>query len=338
MFDSDKEFYDYAAYYGISDFADLSIAEVIILEFLARYPNSVIRHELYTQVRQYLEYQEDFTPLMKLKKESEEKNKFYDYIQQPKTYGTSSFYNSLKNLEMRGLLKFSREENKKRPHIDPTMFTNYIPKLLMKFLINNLVLNEEDNRLKPQANIFIDMLLDFSKNRNSTHTRRVLSIWFSEFIVFSIIEQIAEHVDMLYILPKNETKVDISLLSKDKIKLSKLDNRKIYAPENEFDAVIVPVYKKNPKFFGLTRMDIINEIKRITKPRGLICLISMADLPLTKNQYANELIKLYKVLINNRLFTREEMENDLVKGDFLEVNVKEKDGLLIGTAFNNKKD
>ncbi|MBN1801013.1 MAG: hypothetical protein JW891_05860 [Candidatus Lokiarchaeota archaeon] len=336
MIDNEKEFYDYAAYYGISDFADLSIAEVIILEFLARYTNSVIRHELFTQVRQFIEYQEDFTPLRRLNKESEEKRKFYNYVQKSKTYGTSSFYNSLKNLEKRGLLKFNHEENKKRPQIEPTLFTNYIPKLLMKFLINNLVLNEKSNKMKPQAGLFLDVMHEFKKSGKLSPSKRVLSIWFSEFIVFSIIEQIAEHVDMLYILPKNESKVDISLLSKEKIKLSKLDNRKIYAPENEFDAVIVPVYKKNPKFFGMDRIELLEEIKRVTKPKGLICLISMADLPLTENQYANELIKLYKVLINNRLFTHEEMESDLVNGGLMEVKISEKDGLLIGTALNKK--
>ena len=57
----EKEFYDYAAYYGISDFTDLSIAEVATLQFLARYANPVIRHELYMQVKQFVEFQEDLS-------------------------------------------------------------------------------------------------------------------------------------------------------------------------------------------------------------------------------------------------------------------------------------
>jgi len=320
-----KEFYDYAAYYGVADFSDLSIAEVATLQFLARYSNPVIKHELYTQVKQFIEFQEDLSKLNMFNKSVEDNNKFTKWIEKEKTYSTSSFYNSLDVLEERGLLKFKKSEQKKRIKIEPTKFTSYIPKLLLKFLINTIVLNKEEDHL-------ISSLKYFQEGK------RVLSVWFSEFIVFSIVEKIAKNVEKMYILPKNESNLDISSYKKDKIIVTKIDNQKIREPENDFDAVLVPVYKKEPKFHGMGREQILNEIKRVTKPNGFICLITLADLPLTNNTYADELINLYRLLMNNRIFQKEELKEDMERAGLKRIEVHEEQGLLVGTGFNSMKE
>ncbi len=317
----EKEFYDYAAYYDIDDFTDLSIAEVAILQFLARYSSPVVRHELYTQIKQFIEFQEDPSKLSLINKSSSDNEKFYKWVEKKKTYSTSSFYNSLDVLEERGLLKTSKTEQKKGVKIEPTKFTHYVPKLLLKFLINTIVLNKEEDRL-------ISSLKYFQEGK------RVLSVWFSEFIVFSLVEKVSKNVDKMYILPKNETNLDISIYRKDKIIVTNIDNQKIREPENDFDAVIVPVYKRNPKFYGMPREQILKEISRVTKPNGFICLITLADLPLTNNPYADELINLYKLLMNNRIFQKEELKEDMVKAGLKQIEVHEEQGLLIGTGFN----
>ncbi|MFX1274264.1 MAG: hypothetical protein ACFFBP_10955 [Promethearchaeota archaeon] len=317
----EKEFYDYAAYYGISDFSDLSIAEVATLQFLARFTIPVIRHELYTQIKQFIEFQEDHSMLNAFSRTSENHSKYYEWIKKKKTFSTSSFYNSLDVLAERGLLQFNKSETKKRLKIEPTKFTNYIPKLLLKFLINNIVLNREEDRL-------ISSLKYFQEGK------RVLSIWFSEYIVFSIVEKLAKTVEKLYILPKNESPLDVNVMKKEKIIVTNIDNQKIREPENDYDAVIVPVYKKNPKFHGMTRKQILDEIIRVTKPNGFICLITLSDLPSTNNPYADELINLYRLLMNNRIFQITELKDDMTNANLNNIEVHEEQGLLIGTGFN----
>ena len=324
MHDEEKDFYDYAAYYGIADFYDLSIAEVIALQILARYTHPVVRHELYTQVKQFVEFQEDFTPLKKFERKIPSQIDFYKWIEKKKVYGTSSFYNSLNNLEDRGLLQ-SDKSNRRRKFVEPTMFTNYIPKLLLKFLINNYVLINDEDLLKSA----------FKELEEKFNQGNVLSIWFSEYVVFSIVELLSEYVGKLYITHANEFNIDMKKIKKEKIVYTNIDNQKIREPENVFDAVIIPIYKKNPKFFGMTRQEILKECKRVVKPKGLICLVALADLPLTKNNYADELLGMYKLLMNNRIFTKEDLKDEMMNAGLNQVSFLEHQGLLIGIGYNS---
>ena len=59
MKDETLDFYRYAAFHSIQDFADLSLAEIIALEFLVRYSKPIVRHTLYTEVKQLIEFQEN---------------------------------------------------------------------------------------------------------------------------------------------------------------------------------------------------------------------------------------------------------------------------------------
>lgn len=325
-----EEFYKYAAYYNISDFADLSIPEVVALEFLARYPNPIVRHTLYAEVNQFLEYREEIDPIKGLERESDHQKKFYEYIeeknQNTKTenhLSSSTFYNSLSNFEKMGLLKFNRNESGKVA-IEATQFTRYVPRLLLKFLINNHM-NQRDDQERQ-----IEHLTELIKNQGKERFESILSVWFSEFIVFSIVSQMSEYTDELFILSKNQSNFDKNKLKIDNLNYSRIHKHQIREPENAFDAVLIPVYKRNPKFYGIPRDKILNEIVRVTKPEGIIGLVAMSDVPLTNNPIADELIKLYQLSLNNRIFTEKELINDLTLAGISDIKVIEYEGFLIG--------
>ncbi|MEJ2280209.1 MAG: hypothetical protein P8Y70_21045 [Candidatus Lokiarchaeota archaeon] len=52
----EEEFLEYAKYHNISDFANFSIKDIITMQFLVRYREPIVRHLLYTEVKQFIEF------------------------------------------------------------------------------------------------------------------------------------------------------------------------------------------------------------------------------------------------------------------------------------------
>jgi hypothetical protein len=115
-----------------------------------------------------------------------------------------------------------------------------------------------------------------------------------------------------------------------------IEKDKMFSIPNEFfDGVIVPVYKQNPKFFKMSRQEILTEIKRVCKQEGLIGLVAIAPVPLTENFFMNELIKLYNLALNNRIFTEVELTKDMQDAGLKDIKIYRHEGLLIGVCQNS---
>ena len=311
-----KDYYQYALFHTISDFADLSLTEIIILQFLVRYTEPVVRHVLYTEVKQFIEFKE--TEIDEVIYNSD---KFMDFINLPKKLSTGKFYYSLDKLEKRGLLTFNGTTGK--VSINPTSYTNFIPKLLLKFLINNEVI--ESTEFQENFNkVFLEKL-DKSK------LNRVLSVWFSEYIPVPVLNQLSSFCSELYILSKNEF---IKNEKKSIFRHSEIVGGLFREREDFFDATIIPIYKKSPKFYRMPRKKILEEVIRVTKPNGQVIIVSIADFEMTENVFINELIKLYKSALNNRIFTHIELFDDLNNSGFKNIEIFDYQGHLIGIANN----
>ncbi|MHA1670351.1 MAG: hypothetical protein ACTSV5_07195 [Promethearchaeota archaeon] len=324
MTEKQDTFFDYALYHTISDFADLSIADIITLQFLVRYSNPVVRHTLFNEVKQFIEFKEKTIEIKENNKLSQASDKFYNFINLPKKLSTGSFYYSLDKLEKRGLLTSNGKTGK--VSINPTQFTNYIPKLLLKFLINNNIMDSHEYR----DNFFKKILTKIETN----HFDRILSIWLSEYVPLSIANQLSDFTNEMYILSKNELNKSKNNKNTDKYRYTEIIGGLFREREDFFDASFIPVYKKHPKFFNMTRSKILNEIIRVTKPHGHIILVTIADIKITENIFINELIKLYKAAFNNRTFTIEELLADMNDVGLIDIDVFEHQGLLIGIAKN----
>ena len=322
MTEKQNTFFDYASYHTISDFADLSITDIITLQFLVRYSNPVVRHTLFNEVKQFIKFKERIIEVRENSILPQASDKFYNFVNLSKKLSTGSFYYSLEKLEKRGLLTSNGKTGK--VSINPTQFTNYIPKLLLKFLINNNIMDSNEYR----DNFFKKILTKIEIN----HFNRILSIWLSEYVPLSIANQLSDFTEEMYILSKNEINKSKINKNTDKYRYTEIIGGLFREREDFFDASFIPVYKKNPKFFNLTRNKILNEVIRVTKPDGHIILITIADIKITDNIFLNELIELYKAAYNNRTFTVEELREDMSDVGLIDVDIFEHQGLLIGLA------
>jgi hypothetical protein len=319
----DDYYYQYALYHTISDFADLSITEIIILQFLARYSEPVVRHVLFTEVKQFIEFREQKSPV-KLE-DNHHSHKFQEFINVPKKLSTGKFYYSLDKLEKRGLLTYNGTTGK--VSINPTDYTKFIPKLLLKFLINNNVMESTEYREN-----FFKKFLD--KVENQTFNR-VLCIWLSEYVPLSILNQISSFSNEIYILSKNEINHSKPVINKGKFRYSEIVGGLFREREDFFDATFIPVYKKTPKFYGMTRNKLLQEVMRVTKPNGYIILITVADFEMTDNIFINELIKLYKAALINRIYTYDDLYKEMNNNRLKNIDIFEHQGFLIGIAINS---
>ena len=318
------DYFQYALYHTISDFADLSIVEIIILQFLARYSEPVVRHVLFTEVKQFIEFREKETPLSL--KSNLKSHKFQEFISMPKKLSTGKFYYSLDKLEKRGLLTY--DGNTGKIAVNPTNYTKFIPKLLLKFLINNNVMESTEYR-----DNFFKIFLDKVENQKFN---RILSIWLSEFVPLSILTQISSLSDEIYILSKNEINHSKTVTNKGKYRYSEIVGGLFREREDFFDATFIPVYKKTPKFYGMNRNKILEEVMRVTKPNGYIILIAVADFEMTNNLFINELIKLYKAALINRIYTYDDLYKEMHNNRLKNIDIFEYQGLLIGIAINQE--
>ena len=315
MTEGEEDYYKYAMYHTISDFSDLSISEIITLQFLVRYSNPVVRHTLFNEVKQFIEFQEK-SPF----KETE----FFKNIEGKKKLTTGKFYHSLSKLKNKGLLEFDGEVGK--VSVKSTKYTNYVSKLLMKFIINNDIMNSQEYREEFSSN--------FLSKLGNIKFKRILSLWLSEYIPYSIAEQISQYSEESYILAKNDL---FETNGKEMTEIpTKMIGKQIDKPADVFDGVMVPIYKRNPKFHDMTNTEILKELSRVTKPDGLIVLIAVADLKETDNIFIDEILRVYKTALINRMANQEELRAEFTKAGIEVIELYEYQGLLIGIGKNIK--
>jgi SAM-dependent methyltransferase len=120
----------------------------------------------------------------------------------------------------------------------------------------------------------------------------------------------------------------------ENVKFTEMISGQISAPENIYDGVIIPVHKKLPKFHDMAREEILKEIARVLRSDGLLIFVAIAEVPFTKNIFLNELIKLYNLSLNNRIFSEDELRVDMNTINLKEKKVFEHQGLLIGLGKN----
>ncbi len=110
-------------------------------------------------------------------------------------------------------------------------------------------------------------------------------------------------------------------------------NNVIMEPKDIFDLAIIPEYEKEPEFFGLSRIDIIKELIRVVKQGGIVVIFVRSSIPQINHFYAKELLNKYEESISGRIFTKEEVEEDLKAAGFTKYDIFDFDGIIIGIGF-----
>jgi len=278
------------------EFPDISFVEMAILQILLKNPKPVIRYVLFFEVQQFL------------------KDK--------KTLSTSSFYNSLANLEKKGYITLMRDDSLKKKFIVPNPSANLVINQVFQYFMENGLINDSQFLLEI-AEIFHNKIGD-------RFSSMVLTILLDEYLNVNDIEISIIYSKNLFILTSEERQEEFNKFSfKNAVKLSEIRAGKIREPNDFFDVIVVSGYCKNPNLYGLSRVDILKEAKRVCKPEGAIAFTVRAELPKTHNFYVDKLIQSYEYSVTERTFSEEEIAEDLTNAGITNFEITEHKGLLI---------
>ena len=181
-------------------FPDLSIVELITLQILSRHAEPIIRHALLIEVNQFLK-------------------------KRTKELSTSSFYNSLTNLERKGLISFTRRSSSKQILVSPTPYTLTVINKIFHLFLRNIIIND------------FEFTIQFSKKIlekiGVKHFENIFMILLEERTNFSNIKLSKKFTDNLFILLREEKyevfkKLGIENLNYSKIIHNKIENKDVF--------------------------------------------------------------------------------------------------------------
>lgn len=307
----------------ISDFSDLSIGEILILQSLQKYSKPVVRYSLYLEVKNHLQNEKLRCESDFLSKFSEIELRFYQFLQKEKKLSASSFYNSLSNLEEKGLIRYVKDQEEKIISIEPSKLTNPALNFLNQYFTLMMI---DDFKFDDGFSQKIKKKIGNKKYETG------LIISPQGYLELEIINCFKEEIKKLYFLGKNFT---VNILKKVNIapfEVSTLYNQMIREPNDIFDIIIIPNYCRNPDLFGLSNDQLIKECIRVTKINGYILIIGREKVDPTNNFYANKLINHYNELFNRKgqIFSRYEIEDILGSINLKEIEIIEDKGLIVG--------
>jgi len=281
-------------------FPDLSIVELIALQILSRHTEPIIRHTLMIEVNQFL------------KKSTKE-------------FSTSSFYNSLTNLERQGLITFTRKSSSKQILVSPTSYTLTVIDKIFRLFLRNIIINDSAFTIQFSKKILEKVGVE--------HFENIFMIILEERTNFTNIKLSKKFADNVFILLREENYDVFNKLGIENLNSSKIIHNKIREPNDFFDLVVLSSYQFRPDFYGMSRIDLLKEAKRIVKPGGVVVITARSKLPLIKNFYASELLQTYSKTVKERTFTEQQMKNDLLKAEISKYEIFDYNGVIIGIGW-----
>ncbi len=297
---------------NIGDFASFSIVEIITLQTLLRHREPIKRYALYLEVNQLVH------PFIYNSKTSESEKEYEKFLQ--KSLSTSSFYNSLNTLNKKGLIIFNKSKKDKVDTIEATEETNVALNAIRQFFLKIMVSDYE---------YLIDMSETILGKIGLKRVNTLLTVWLSELVDVNLITYFTKVADEISILSRSELHKDLIKIGLESINYSRIHNNIIREPNDFFDVVAVPSYRRNPDFFGLSRIDLLKELVRVTKKDGVIVMTGRKELPTTQNFYANELLAEYNKAVSERIFSEEELKQDMNEAGLTRIEVFDYQGLIV---------
>lgn len=309
----------------LGNLANFSIVELLTLVLLHSKNQPIKRYYLYLEINKLtkFELEEENLPNTKNKKSTE--ILLLQSLKKTTDLSTSSFYSSLVKLESLNLIRFNKNRKNKIETVETT------PQTLtaMNLIYNSLL------RLRMMTDINLSSLnvKKFLKVYNANHFKNLLLILGNEGFNSTLLENICETVDELYIISSEEETInDLIDLDYKKIKISTIHNGLIREPENVFEACFFPLNSKNNKVLGLTQSELLRELVRVVEPEGHVFILSRADFPHTNHGLADFILDTYKESINGYTYSEENVKALLESAGLQDVEVVNMEGMLIGTG------
>ena len=135
---------------SIKHIVNLSIVDMLMLQLLLKHEKPVVRHILYNEISQFLTREKQkVVKSIKFDKSSPGAAEFKKLLEIDKKFSTSSFYNSLKNLEGKGLVKSNKNERDKVVSVEATQYTEILINTISKHVLRFGLIEDEKNKHLP---------------------------------------------------------------------------------------------------------------------------------------------------------------------------------------------
>ena len=303
----------------IGDFANLSIVEILTLQRLLQHQKPVVRYILYQEVNQLIHPE-------RLKYSSAEEILSNSLKEEKADLSTSSFYNSLNTLEKRGLVAFYYKQGKKKQieTVEATKMTKSTILALEHYFLRSVVNDYE--YLVNLAEKMLDII-------GQSHFETLITVWLSDLLDLNLLKYFTKIANEVSILSKAEIYEDLVKIGLKNINYTNMYNKVIREPNDFFNLAVVPSYRRNIEFFGLSRIDLLKELIRVTKKGGIVIISGRTAFTSTKNYYADELLKRYSESISERIFDEKELKDDMIKAGLTKVDSFDFEGLTITVGW-----
>ncbi len=311
--------------YSIADFIDLSLVEILTLELLIRHSEPTVRHTLYNEVSQFLLSERTSLDTVDLKKLSSGEKRYFNFLQNKKKLSTSSFYNSLKNLETRGLIKSNYNVRGKIDTIEMTNLTNPLIDVVLKHFIR-FGIRTEYTKMEEMKEFILSKV-------NRAKFDSVLVIWLNEFLDLRIFRMAHEVSDTMLVLSKSDFTKDLIQSGLQRVGHSTINNDQIREPNKSFDLVFFPFFYKESDILGLNTEFLLREAKRVTKRGGIILITAQIKLPKAGGYLADKLLEMYEQANQQTIYEESELEDYFNRVGITKTEIINFGGELIGIGY-----
>jgi len=297
--------------------SQLSYLELVTLQKLIDHRRPVVRFILYQEINQFVNPN-------RITDNGE--GIFLDTFQQT-NLSTSSFYNSLKTLEADGLVLFIKRKQKGIDKIIAVEATEKA-KLVIKGITGHFLTMTIDD-----VNYMIKIFAEVMRITGITHFSNMLVVNLKETIDNRLMELSFRTGDEVYFLGNKGIYESMVKMGFDKLKSTIMFNNGIREPNDIFEISIVPEYEKEPDFFGLSRIEMLKELIRVVKQGGMVTIIVRSKISQVDNFYAKVLLNKFEESISGRMFTEEELKEDLNAAGFTRYEILDFQGVLVGIGW-----
>jgi len=166
-----------------------------------------------------------------------------------------------------------------------------------------------------------------------THFENIFMIIMEGRTNFTNIKLSKKFADNVFIILREENYDVFNKLGIENLHYSKIIHNKIREPNDFFDLAVLSSYQFHPEFYGMSRIELLKEAKRIAKSGGVVVITARSKLPLIKNFYASELLQTYSKTVKERTFTEQQMKNDMQKAVISKYEIFDYNGLIIGIGW-----
>lgn len=284
----------------IGDIIDLSSFEIVILIFLLKHTKPIVRYSLFLTVKNHLNAE--------------------------KSISTSSFYNSLKKLEQKGLLKFTKLEDGKIKSVKKTALTNKAVNCFLEYILKLRIIEGPEISFN---------LLKRAQEQVGKIVETLLIIWTDDFIEGDVIELIASSSKECFIYAREDSHLAIDNLNVRNLRYTNIFNEQIREPNEAFDVIYYPFYSRLPDAGNFTRIELLKEFKRILKKNGTAIILVRKHFLEAEPHYANFIIKIFNDAMVSRTFSEKELNDDFQEAGFTRMHMVEYKGNFLVFGWKN---